>query len=86
MLGSLTTELGGLDRPGLCAFYGDHLPSFPAAFPALDFHDTTSDYVIWHGDRGSGLRRDIAAHDLSGAILNALASQPALAARGAEAS
>ncbi len=86
MLGSLTAELGRLDRPGLCAFYGDHLPSFPAAFPALDFHDTTSDYVIWHGDRGPGLRRDIAAHDLSAAILSALTVQPALAARGAEAS
>jgi hypothetical protein len=86
MLGSLTGALNASGKPGLCGFYGDHLPSFPAAFPALDFHDTTSDYVIWHGDRGSGARVDIAAHDLSAAILGSLTGQRTPIVRGAEAS
>jgi hypothetical protein len=82
----LTGALGASGKAGLCAFYGDHLPSFPAAFPALDFHEITSDYVIWQGNRGPGARLDIPAHDLSAAILGALMRQRPAISRGAEAS
>jgi hypothetical protein len=83
MLGTLTTALSEAPRPGICAFYGDHLPSFPAAFPALNFHDTRSDYVIWHGGQGNAARMDLPAFGLSSAILDALTVQRTAIAAGA---
>lgn len=83
MLGTLTNALSELPRTGLCAFYGDHLPSFPAAFPALSFHDTRSDYAIWHGGEGTAARLDLPAHGLSGAVLDALTVQRTAVAAGA---
>jgi hypothetical protein len=41
----------------------------------LGFNDTASDYVIWHSQGGLALDRDIAAHELSGAIYSALTKQ-----------
>jgi hypothetical protein len=72
MLGSITKALASRGSPGLCAFYGDHLPSFPEAFPALGFNETSSDYLIWHTNGGAGLKCDLAAHELSSAIATAL--------------
>jgi hypothetical protein len=64
---------GGLaDTPALLALYGDHLPSFPGAFAALGFTDPRTDYLIWRGGGGPGLRRDLAAHQLGDALLEAL--------------
>jgi hypothetical protein len=75
LLGTITGEMSSHGGPGLCAFYGDHLPSFPGAFPALGFKDTSSDYLIWDSQGGMALERDIAAHELSGAIYSALTKQ-----------
>ena len=75
LLGMISGEMSSRGGPGLCAFYGDHLPSFPAAFPALGFNDTRSDYLIWHSQGGLALERDLAAHELSGAIFSALTRQ-----------
>ena len=75
LLGTLCDALSDRGGPGLCAFYGDHLPSLPAAFPALGFHETSSDYLIWHSQGGLALEKDIAAHDLQGAIISALTEQ-----------
>jgi hypothetical protein len=75
LLGAITGEMSSHGGPGLCAFYGDHLPSFPGAFPALGFKDTSSDYLIWDSQGGPALERDIAAHELSGAIYSALTKQ-----------
>ena len=38
---------------GLIAAYGDHVPSLPATYDALNFADSATDYVIW----GAGRRR-----------------------------
>jgi hypothetical protein len=74
LLGTLCDALNARG-PGLCAFYGDHLPSFPEAFPALGFHETSSDYLIWHSQGGLALQQDLAAHELSGAIASVLTRQ-----------
>jgi hypothetical protein len=72
LLGTISNKMTEHGGPGLCAFYGDHLPSFPAAFPALGFNDTSSDYLIWHSQGGRAQEHDLAAHELSGAIQSAL--------------
>jgi hypothetical protein len=74
MLGMLTgalTEIGA----GACAFYGDHLPSLPAAFAACAFGDISTDYVLWRPAPGPATRRDLAAHELSEAIFAAYCGQ-----------
>jgi hypothetical protein len=81
MLGILTDALRISGDMSLLAFYGDHLPGFPAAFAELGFRDKQSDYVIWRAGGASALRRDLTAHDLSQAILNAW--QPTLSGASA---
>jgi hypothetical protein len=68
-----------MEAGGVLAFYGDHLPSFPASFSRLGLHDTRSDYLVWRGgspDKVSGAPNkrslDISAHELSAVILQAL--------------
>jgi hypothetical protein len=63
---------GLADTPALLALYGDHLPSLPGAFAALGFTDPRTDYLIWRGGFGPGLRRDLAAHQLRDVLLEAL--------------
>jgi len=75
LLGTIADAMRESGGPGLCAFYGDHLPSFPEAFPALGFHETSSDYLIWHSQGGLALQQDLPAHELSGAIASALTKQ-----------
>jgi phosphoglycerol transferase MdoB-like AlkP superfamily enzyme len=77
MLRILCETLAAGDKSGLLAFYGDHLPSFPAAFAALGFRDRRSDYVIWSPQAGAARRRDLAAHELPAAILDALGAATA---------
>jgi hypothetical protein len=72
MLGMLMEALSARGGPGLCAFYGDHLPSFPAAFKALGFDDPRTDYAVWRTGGGPGIRRDLAAHQLGDVIFDAL--------------
>ena len=72
MLSILADALATPEDPGILALYGDHPPSFPAAFQALGFADRRTDYFIWHGGGGAASRRDLAAHELSAAILAAL--------------
>jgi hypothetical protein len=75
LLGTIANAMSERGGSGLCAFYGDHLPSFPEAFPALSFHETSSDYLIWHSQGGLALHQNLAAHELSGAIVSALTKQ-----------
>ncbi|MBL6750233.1 MAG: LTA synthase family protein [Nevskia sp.] len=73
MLQILAEALAGGGRPGMLAFYGDHLPAFGAAFAELGLRDLRTDYFIWSAARGGARRRDLAAHELRGAILEARA-------------
>jgi len=71
MLGILTQALSEKRGSGVLAFYGDHLPAFRSAFAAFELHDFRSDYFIWGAGMASSLRKDIKAHQLSDAILEA---------------
>ena len=82
MLKKMTDYLG---PSGVLAFYGDHLPSFPATFKQLGLQDTRSDYLIWRGgkadlDNGAPAT-DLQAHDLSAAILQAQQSSAGASSR-----
>jgi hypothetical protein len=68
---SMITQSMSAAGAGLCAFYGDHLPSLPATFAACGFDEISTDYLIWRAARGAAERRDLAAHDLSEAIFAA---------------
>ncbi len=59
-------------EPGVLAFYGDHLPSFPSTFAQLGFTDQDTDYLVWRSDGGAARHRDLPAHGLHAAILDAL--------------
>src|SRR5262245_47763918 len=56
----LATEFGD----GLLAFWGDHLPSFPASFAEFGFADPRTDYLIWCPRCGPAACRDLRAHEL----------------------
>jgi phosphoglycerol transferase MdoB-like AlkP superfamily enzyme len=71
MIARLTAALDR-HRPSLLGFYGDHLPSLPAAFDALRFEDNRTDYLIWRSETATPRRRDLAAHELPDALLAAL--------------
>jgi hypothetical protein len=65
--------IGGLEdrrSDAVLAFYGDHLPSLPRAFARLGFDDWRSDYAIWSRG-GRPQRRDLAAHELGCAVVEA---------------
>ncbi|MGH8455875.1 MAG: LTA synthase family protein [Stenotrophobium sp.] len=75
MLERLTGEL---ETGGVLAFYGDHLPSFPASFRHFGLNDTRSDYLVWRGGNqafgghSTAPVMDIQAHELGAAILQSL--------------
>ncbi len=71
MLGILIEALGQEHKSGVLSFYGDHLPAFRSAFAEFELSDFRSDYLIWSAQRSSGLRQDLAAHQLANAILDA---------------
>ena len=77
MLGILAQTLGAGACGGLLAMYGDHLPSFPKTFQRVGFHDNRSDYLVWRAGSAVSARRDLAAHDLGRAILEARSQPPA---------
>jgi phosphoglycerol transferase MdoB-like AlkP superfamily enzyme len=72
MIALLTDTLARDGRSGLLGFYGDHLPSLPATFDRLGFSETATDYVLWRPGAPLPRQVDLAAHELSGAILAAL--------------
>jgi hypothetical protein len=72
MLELISAELAARGDDGVIAFYGDHLPGFSATFEKLGFVDQCSDYVITRCHEHVGRRIDLAAHELSDAILDAL--------------
>ncbi len=72
MLGTICDTVAET-QGGLVAAYGDHLPSLPAAYKALGFADSATDYVIWDTRGGAGTRRDLVADELPAALLAARA-------------
>jgi hypothetical protein len=74
MIARLTDALKRDGRNGLLGFYGDHMPSLPRAFAALNFSESDTDYLLWRPNAGEPARRDIAAEALPHALLTLLQS------------
>ena len=59
---------------GVLGLYGDHLPSLPALWAALDVRDARTDHLVWRpgpvADAGETL--DLEAHQLAARLLAAL--------------
>lgn len=72
MLRILTDTLRTQYEDGLLGFYGDHLPNLRDVFEHLEFESRRSDYLLWRSNGGAGLRKDIAAHQIGDAVLQAL--------------
>ncbi len=73
MFGHFADSLADLASDGVLAMYGDHLPSFPAAFKYFGLEDSFSDYLVWrsgHSHHGNE-QKTIAAERLSELISQA---------------
>jgi hypothetical protein len=75
MLRRLIEGLEDRRSDAILAFYGDHLPSLPRDFARLGFDDWRSDYAIWSRG-GKPRRRDLAAHELGRAVVEAALELP----------
>ncbi len=75
MLGQFCDQL---QDAGVVAFYGDHLPSFPATIEQLGLNDLRSDYLILRtdrlADRVESPRKDMHVGQLGELIFNTLKS------------
>lgn len=67
MIGSLTELIRHEYPASTLVFYGDHVPSMPAVYKALDFDDGRSDYFIWTSRLGNhfSLDYELNAEDLA---------------------
>lgn len=75
MLGDLTTLLSQQQREGLLCWFGDHVPSLPSVYAALDFNDGRTDYLLWRTRHHRVEYRDLAVEDLGQALLKAMLLQ-----------
>jgi phosphoglycerol transferase MdoB-like AlkP superfamily enzyme len=48
----------------LC-WYGDHIPSLPAAYAEVDFEDNRTDYFIWTTSSKAGKRNSVKAREMA---------------------
>lgn len=53
MINYLITHFKQIPKKSCLCFYGDHVPSIPAAYQALQFENSQSDYFIWQSDNES---------------------------------
>ena len=74
MLDQLATSLAAQPRPGMLAWYGDHLPIMPAVYAALGEPDGRTDYLIWRSDRRplNSPAQDLPADQLAAALIRHL--------------
>ena len=81
MLRILAEGLGPRLRDGVLGFYGDHLPSLPAAFRHFGFDEWASDYVLCDGGAPPARRLDLSAHLLPQIVLDRLRQRGAIEPR-----
>ena len=48
MIEQLTSHYQQTDKPSTLCFYGDHIPSMPEIYQALNYKNDDSDYFIWN--------------------------------------
>jgi len=51
MLHTLMQSLSQQERAALLCWYGDHVPSMPQVYQALDFKGGHTDYLLWHNKK-----------------------------------
>lgn len=68
MLGQLHQALKAGHDHATLGFYGDHMPSLPQIFDALNFDDPRPDYLIWSKTADSVRSITLPAHDLLSAL------------------
>ncbi|MGR8933297.1 MAG: LTA synthase family protein [Gammaproteobacteria bacterium] len=77
MIDILTKRLREMDRGCWLCFYGDHVPIIPAAYTALNFNNSQSDYFIWHNRKAATpQRRTLAVDELSALLARLVDSGP----------
>lgn len=69
MIKTLTERLREDGRDCWLCFYGDHIPIIPAAYEALEFTNSQSDYFIWHKRKSAAPQQQTLAVDELGALL-----------------
>ncbi|MFG6668720.1 LTA synthase family protein [Halomonas sp. HNIBRBA4712] len=80
MIDALKRSLTGASRPGLLAFYGDHVPILPEAYAHYGDPDGQTPYMIWSTeseDHGEATPEALKAQTLGVALFNrALGGEP----------
>jgi phosphoglycerol transferase MdoB-like AlkP superfamily enzyme len=84
MFGTLREVCLACGRPASLCIYGDHVPIMPQAYAALGLPGGDVPYVLWDSrsaqqEAGEGSRRELMAHDLAVAWLQASISGCAVA-------
>jgi len=84
MFGTLREVCLACGRPASLCIYGDHVPIMPQAYAALGLPGGDVPYVLWDSrsaqqEAGEGSRRELLAHDLAAAWLQASVSGCAVA-------
>jgi hypothetical protein len=69
MIGELRHALAAGAGEGLLCFFGDHVPSMPKVYAALQFDDGRTDYLLWRTSGGSRVEADIDASELGMLLL-----------------
>jgi hypothetical protein len=66
--------------------YGDHQPSLPALFGALEYADTVTDYVMWEAGSAVGARapRQMAVEALPQLLLDRVGDAPRMVREAAD--
>lgn len=66
MLFDLTTALTTRSKENLLCWYGDHIPSMPTIYKALNFKDGRSDYLLWsnRANRDTAKQQDLSIEQL----------------------
>jgi hypothetical protein len=78
LVARVTAELASRNSDGVFCLYGDHLPSLPNAFRAVDFDDPRTDYLIWRKGGSTPRPLDTSADVLGRLMLHAAFSPQAL--------
>ena len=74
MIGNLTTYLSQAPTPSTLCFYGDHVPSMPHVYQALNYNNANTNYFIWNSQRENSInnQKDIDISALAKQLLDSL--------------
>lgn len=64
MLADLTTYLTTQSSTSVLCWYGDHVPSMPTVYQALNFQDGRSHYLVWSNQNNQAVNPLVQPHDL----------------------